>query len=148
MRSTGCLLILICAMPLFLRAQDDEDRATQSRIVALEKAWNQAYKFADRKALDELLDDQLVLVNDDGSIQGKSEFLASIKKSNSQEQQVTPESITVHVFGTAATATGVFRAKGVENGKPYLKRERFLDTWVYKDGKWRCATAAAITVLH
>lgn len=148
MRSTGCLLIVICAMPLFLAAQDDADLATQSRIVALEKAWNQAYKFADRKALDELLDDQLVLVNDDGSIQGKSEFLASIKKSNSQEQQVTPESITVHVFGTAATATGVFRAKGVENGKPYLKRERFLDTWVYKDGKWRCATAAAITVVH
>jgi ketosteroid isomerase-like protein len=114
----------------------------------LEKAWNQAYKFADRKALDELLDDQLVLVNDDGTIQSKSEFLASIKKSNSQEQQVTPESITVHVFGNAAAATGVFRAKGVEAGKPYIKRERFLDTWIYRDGRWRCATAAAITVLH
>ena len=111
-------------------------------------AWNQAYKLADRKALNELLDDQLVLVNDDGSVQDKGEFLASIKKSNSQEQQVTPESIAVHVYGNAATATGVFRAKGVEGGKPYLKRERFLDTWIYKDGKWRCATAAAITVAH
>jgi ketosteroid isomerase-like protein len=148
MRSTGWLMIVLCAISLPVSAQDDADRAAQSKIVALEKAWNQAYKFADRKALDELLDDQLILVNDDGTIQGKSEFLASIKKSNSQEQQVTPESITVHVFGNAAAATGVFRAKGVEAGKPYVKRERFLDTWIYKDGKWRCATAAAITVLH
>ena len=146
MRSTGWLMVVLCAISLPVSAQDESDRATQSKIVALEKAWNQAYKFADRKALDELLDDQLVLVNDDGTIQGKSEFLASIKKSNSQEQQVTPESITVHVFGNAAT--GVFRAKGVEAGKPYIKRERFLDTWIYRDGKWRCATAAAITVLH
>jgi ketosteroid isomerase-like protein len=139
MRSTGWLMIVLCAISLPVSAQDDADRAAQSKIVALEKAWNQAYKFADRKALDELLDDQLILVNDDGTIQGKSEFLASIKKSNSQEQQVTPESITVHVFGNAAAATGVFRAKGVEAGKSYVKRERFLDTWIYKDGKWRCA---------
>jgi ketosteroid isomerase-like protein len=148
MRFVALLMTVACAVPSLVWAQDDSDRATQSRIVALEKAWNQAYKLADREALNELLDDQLVLVNDDGSVQDKGEFLASIKKSNSQQQQVTPESIAVHVYGNAATATGVFRAKGVEGGKPYLKRERFLDTWIYKDGKWRCATAAAITVAH
>ena len=148
MRSSGLLMLLVCAMPLGLRAQNDADRATQSKIVALEKAWNQAYKLADRKALDELLDDHLVLVNDDGSIEDKGQFLASTKRVNSQEQQVTPESITVDVYGNAATATGVFRAKGTEGGKPYLKRERFLDTWINRDGKWRCVTATAITVLH
>jgi ketosteroid isomerase-like protein len=148
MRFTALLTSVVCAASFVVLAQDDSDRATQSKIVALEKAWNQAYKFADRKALDQLLDDDLVLVNDDGSVQSKGEFLASIKKSNSQEQQVTPESITVHIYGNAATATGVFRASGTDAGKHYIKRERFLDTWVYKDGKWRCATAAAITVLH
>jgi ketosteroid isomerase-like protein len=146
MRFVALLMFLVCALPLLVAAQDDSYRATQSRIIALEKAWNQAYKLADRKALDELLDDQVVIVNDDGSIQDKGEFLASIKKSNAQEQQVTPESITVHVFGNAATAIGIFRAKGTEGGKPYVKRERFLDTWIYKDGRWRCAAAGAITV--
>jgi ketosteroid isomerase-like protein len=148
MRLAGLLMMVVCTISWLASAQEDTERATQSRIVALEKAWNQAYKFADRKALDELLDDGLVLVNDDGSVQSKGEFLASIKKTNSQEQQVTPESISVRVYGNAATATGVFRAKGVEGGKPYLKRERFLDTWVNRDGKWKCATAAAITVVH
>ncbi len=146
MRFAAWLMILSCTLPLLVTAQDDSERSTQTRIIALEKAWNQAYKMADRKALDELLDDNLVLINDDGSIQDKGQFLASIKKSNSQEQQITPESISVHVYGTAATATGVFRAKGIEAGKPYMKRERFLDTWIYRDGKWRCATAGAITI--
>ena len=146
MRFAVLLMTLVCSVHWLLSAQDDSERSTQTKIIALEKAWNQAYKLADRKALDELLDDQLVLVNDDGGIQDKGQFLASIKKSNSQEQQVTPESISVHVYGNAATATGVFRAKGIEAGKPYIKRERFLDTWIYRDGRWRCATAAATTV--
>ena len=81
---------------------------------------------ADRKALDELLDDQLVLVNDDGTIHGKSEFLASIKKSHSQEQQVTPESITVHVYGNAAAATGVFWAREWRQANPILRESGFL----------------------
>jgi len=145
MRLSGFLMAFMCAATLFSVGQDDSD--IQSKIIALEKAWNQAYKLADRKALDALLDDRIVLVNDDGSMQNKSDFLASIKKST-QEQQVTPESITVHVYGNAATATGVFRAKGVDGGKAYVRRERFVDTWVYKDGKWQCAAASATTVLH
>src|SRR5579862_1607993 len=113
MRLSGFLMAFVCSATLFAAGQDDTS-ATQSRIVALEKAWNQAYKLGDRKALDELLEDRIVIVNDDGSMQNKAEFLASIKKSNSQEQQVTPESINVHVYGNSATATGVFRAKGTE----------------------------------
>ena len=148
MRLTGLLIAFACMASFIAIGQDDSVSGVQSRIVALEKAWNQAYKMADRKALDALLDDQIVLVNDDGSIQNKAEFLASISSSNSQEQQVTPESITVHVYGNAATATGIFRARGTGGGKPYVRRERFVDTWIYQNGKWKCAAASATTVLH
>ena len=88
----------------------------RTRIIALEKAWNQAYKAGDTRALDSILDNEVVLINDDGSIQSKAEFLGSVKatSNNSQEQQVAPESMTVHVFGNTAISTGVFRAKGVE----------------------------------
>jgi len=112
-------------------------------IIALEKAWNQAYKLGDTRALEEILDDQIVLINDDGSIQTKAEFLASVQPAKSQEQQVAPESMNVRVFGNTAIATGVFRAKGVESGKPYVRRERFVDTWVHKGGKWLCVATTA-----
>src|SRR5882724_9865646 len=148
MKLTGLVMACLLTVSRLAVGQDESPSDVQSRIVALEKAWNQAYKLADRKALDALLDDQIVLVNDDGSLQNKAEFLASLNQSSTQEQQVTPESISVHVFGNAAVATGVFRAKGVEGGKPYLRRERFVDTWIYRSGKWRCAATSATTVLH
>lgn len=152
MKSAGILLALLCAAGLPALAQDASDAVTRSKIVALEGAWNQAYKSADAKALDALLDNAIVLVNDDGSVQNKSEFLASVKpvgpQAGAQEQQVVPESISVHVFGNTAIATGIFRAKGVEGGKSYVRRERFVDTWVFKDGRWLCVATNATPILH
>ena len=147
-RTRRLLLALICALSLLVLAQSDTDSGVQSKIIALEKAWNQAYKLGDTRALKEILDDQIVLINDDGSIQTKAEFLASVQPAKSQEQQVAPESKSVRVFGNTAIATGVFRAKGVEAGKPYVRRERFVDTWVDKGGKWSCIATNATPVLH
>jgi ketosteroid isomerase-like protein len=152
MKSAGLLVVLLCATALSALAQDASDSATKSKIAALEGAWNQAYKSGDAKALDALLDNAIVLVNDDGSVQTKAEFLASVKPSasqaGSQEQQVAPESMSVHVFGNTAIATGIFRAKGMEGKKSYVRRERFIDTWIYKNGQWVCIATDATPILH
>jgi ketosteroid isomerase-like protein len=151
MKMAGVVMILLCAVVVPGSAQSDVEGA-KSKIMALEQLWNQAYKSADTKALDSLLDNGIVLVNDDGSVQTKTEFLASVKQSvtqpSSQQQQVAPESLHVHVFGTTAIATGVMRVKGVEEGKAYIRRERFVDTWVYKGGTWVCVGTDATPVLH
>jgi|SRR5215467_7258371 len=146
MKFAGLLAALALITSLFWAG--DEQTNVQSKIIALEKAWNQAYKLGDKRALDALLDKEIVLINDDGSIQTKAEFLASIKATNTQEQQVAPESITVRVFGNTAIATGIFRAKGVEGGKSYVRRERFVDTWVLKGGSWVCVATNATPVVH
>jgi ketosteroid isomerase-like protein len=152
MKFAGLLMVLVCAASACAGAQDAGDSAIKSKIAALEGAWNQAYKAGDVKALDSLLDNGIVLVNDDGSVQSKTEFLASVKPAKSgsgaQEQQVAPESMSVHVFGNTAIATGVFRAKGVEGGKSYVRRERFIDTWVRKGENWICVATDATPVLH
>jgi ketosteroid isomerase-like protein len=120
----------------------------ESKIIAMEKAWNQAYKFRDKKALGSILHESIVLVNDDGSLQSRKIFLSSVDAARpSEQQQAEPESISVHVFHDVAIATGVFREKGVENGKPYERRNRFVDTWVYTDGSWSCVAASA-TPIH
>lgn len=144
-------LLAFCAtVPAF--SQGNGDSTVQSKIIALEQLWNQAYKSADYKALNTILDDDLVLVNDDGSVQTKSEFLASVKtapeQTSAQQQQVSPESLKVHVYGNVAIATGVMRVKGVENGKPYTRRERFVDTWLLKGSNWVCIGTNATPVLH
>jgi ketosteroid isomerase-like protein len=96
----------------------------------------------------DILDEKIVLINDDGSIQTRKEFLDSVKATNSQEQQVSPESFTVNVHGDTAIATGVFKATGTEGGKKYVRRERFVDTWVLKNGNWVCVASNATPITH
>jgi len=146
MRLTAVLVLMLAAIS-FCAAQENP-KSVESKIIALEKAWNQAYKMGDTHALESVLDDEIVLINDDGSVQSKREFLKSVKATDAQEQQVAPESMTVHVFGDTAIATGVFRAKGVEAGKPYVRRERFVDTWIRKPAGWVCVATNATPVLH
>jgi hypothetical protein len=86
-----------------------------------------------------------VLINDDGSVQTKAEFLRILKQATGQQQQqVSPESISVNVYGNIAVATGVFRAKG----KNYVRPERFVDTWLLRNGNWVCVATNAVPILH
>ena len=50
----------------------------------------------------------------------------------------SPSKSTVQVYGDVAVVVGVFRIKGTEKGKPYVHRERFVDTWIKLKGTWQC----------
>ena len=144
-----CVLALAVAMAAPLAAQEKDNGSAESKVIAMEKAWNQAYKSRDGKALGTILHDSVVLVNDDGTLASKSGFLTEINKAKpSENQQADPESITVRVFGNVAVATGVFRQKGVENGKSFVRRNRFVDTWIRSGDSWQCVSASATPILH
>lgn len=150
MRSSYFLCVMVCLASVCTSAQESE-AAVKSKVMALEQLWNQAYKSGDAKALDSLLDDGIVLVNDDGSVQTKAEFLATVKlptTGSAQQQQVSPESFNVHVHGNVAIATGIMRVKGEEGGRAYSRRERFVDTWIQKRGNWVCIGTDATPILH
>ena len=50
-------------------------------------------------------------------------------------------SLKVSVYGDAAVATGIWRAKGTEQDKPFDEVERFTDTYVKTGGEWKCVAS-------
>ncbi len=142
------MVTLMFASATFVYAQNDEASA-RDKVLSLEKAWNQAYKAGDATALAAILDNSLVLVEDDGSLKTKAEFLASVKSSSANQEQVAPESLTVRVFGNTAIAIGVIAVKESKGGKTVVRRERFIDTWLNRNGTWICiATDATPMTSH
>jgi len=141
------VLVLTCAMTMTVVAR--ENSGGKSKVIAMEKAWNQAYKSRDGTALGGILHDSIVLVNDDGSMESKSGFLTGINRAKpSSNQQADPESIKVRIFGNVAIATGVFRESGFESGKAFVRRNRFVDTWIQNGDSWKCVAASATPILH
>lgn len=139
------LFLLLWVVPPQAAPRPD---AEQSKILALENAWNQAEEHKDIKALDTLLDSTLAYVDYDGSIMNKAQFIESIKAPSLHPEQIVNESMMAHVYGDSAVVTGLYREKGEKNGKSYLRRGRFTDTWVYHDGMWVCVASQSTLIMH
>lgn len=137
------LLALVLAITLFpQRGLSSEE----GQVLALETAWNHAIEVKDTKALDMLLADTMVALDSDGTFSNKKEYLAGIKAPDFQPSQAINETNQVQMYGDSAVAVGIFRIKGIEKGKPYVHRERTIDTWVKMNGTWKCVAAVASTI--
>ncbi|MGA9040973.1 MAG: nuclear transport factor 2 family protein [Terriglobales bacterium] len=146
MRLLICLLVLLLSAFRLTQAQDTS--ASESKILAFENAWSQAEEHQDAKALDSLLDNSLVYIRYDGSLWSKTQYLASLKDSSSHIEQGVNESMVAHLYGNNAIVTGIYRVKGVEKGKSYLRRERFIDNWVHQNGTWVCVASQVTLISH
>jgi ketosteroid isomerase-like protein len=128
--------------------QENSDGGPTSKILALESAWDRAIENKDLSVLDGLFDNALVYVEYDGTLMTKAEVLSRIKAGNSEAQRIAAQPMMVRVFGTTAVVFATYQEKGMEHGKPYQRRGRFIDTWVFKDGRWVCVAAQATLLLH
>jgi len=139
----GALLLLGVAITL---AQQSRLSDESGRVLALETAWNHAIESKDTKAIDMLLAEDMVALASDGAFSNKKEYLAGIAGAAFQPSQAVNEQNTAHVYGDTIVAVGVFRIKGMEKGKPYVHRERTIDTWVKINGTWKCVAAVAVAI--
>jgi hypothetical protein len=128
------LVVMVCAASCSVYAQGTSDSDATAKIIAMEHMWSQAYVLRDPKALERILDDTFVNVESDGKLLTKAEVMAEVRTSTIL--QVLTESMVVNLHGDTAIVTGIFQMKGVEHGKPFAQRERFVDTWLYKNGQW------------
>ena len=143
-------ILLSVAIVLFgvilARAGQSSTSDEGGRVLALENAWNHALEAKDVKALNMMLANTFLSVEIDGSVSSKSEFLASIKSPDYQPSQAVTEQSSVQVYGDAAVVVGVFRIKGTEKGKPYVHRERFVDTWIKLNDTWQCVATTSTLI--
>ena len=134
MRILMLAALLVGEDSISLAQNVDSDAA--SKVLALERLWGQASQLRDIKALDSIFDEGLVNLDIDGRLMTKAQTLADTLTTGSVE--IVVESTGARVHGDVVIVTGVLRLKGVDHGKPYLRRGRFVDTWLYKNGHWVC----------
>jgi ketosteroid isomerase-like protein len=145
-KATLSIIAFLCAVAFLGFAQATSDSDTRSKLLALENAWNLAVQTRDTKALDAIFDNALVYVDYDGRTLTKAEFLLSVKNYTANPQQVATEAMSAYVWRDAAIVTGIYHEKGVRDGKPFHRRGRFIDTWIFKNGSWVCVAAQATLI--
>jgi ketosteroid isomerase-like protein len=128
------LALMIWAGTSVVLGQRAPEADAESKLVAMEHVWAQAYMAKDPKALARILDDAFVCVSSDGGLHTKADVLADVTAS--QTTELLTESMMVRQHGDTAIITGIFKTVGVQHAKAFSRRERFVDTWLYRNGQW------------
>src|ERR1700743_2578695 len=130
------LALLVCSSSPF--AQEKPVTSDEIQIRQLERAWNQAEANQQVKEVSNLVDDTLVYTDYDGTIMTKAEYLKWVAAPEQKADHLFYEGMTVHVYPNAAVVSGIYRESGTNKGKKYNIRSRYTDSWIRRDGLWRC----------
>jgi ketosteroid isomerase-like protein len=138
------LALLLCSSSPF--AQEKPVSSDEIQIRQLERAWNQAEANQQVKEVSNLVDDTLVYTDYDGSLMNKSEYMKWVAAPEQKADHLFDEGMTVHVYNNAAVVNGIYRESGTNKGKKYIVRSRYTDTWIRRDGVWRCVATQSTLI--
>ncbi|MGO9083983.1 MAG: nuclear transport factor 2 family protein [Candidatus Sulfotelmatobacter sp.] len=136
---TICCCLLLALGPVGLGAQQGDPR--ESKLLILERMWNEAQVNRDSSALDALVSSRFVNTEWDGEVSDKQRFLADIRDPRYKPSLATVQDMKTNFFGDTAVITGTYHTQGTYQGKPYDHVGRFTDTWVFDAGKWQCVAS-------
>lgn len=134
-----CHCLLIGLSLSSLAAQQADPR--ESKLLVLERMWNEAQVHRDSSALDALVSSRFVNTEWDGEMSDKRGFLADIKDPLFKPSLANISDVKMNFFGDTAVITGVYHTQGTYKGKTYDHTGRFTDTWVFDLGKWQCVAS-------
>jgi ketosteroid isomerase-like protein len=136
-RTFCCFLLVLGTTALFTQQTDPRE----SKLLILERLWNEAQVSRDAQALDRLVSSRFINTEWDGSVSDKQHFLADIKDPLFKPSVATIQDVKMNFFGDTAVITGTYHTAGTYQGKPYDHVGRFTDTWILDLGTWQCVAS-------
>ena len=136
-RLSYCLLLVAFSIAAFGQQADPRE----SKLIVLERMWNEAQVHRDAAALDALVSSRFVNTEYDGEVSDKRQFLADIRDPQFKPSLANIQDVKMNFFGDTAVITGTYHTQGTYQGKPYDHVGRFTDTWVLDMGKWQCVAS-------
>jgi ketosteroid isomerase-like protein len=111
-------------------------------VTKLEQEWFAIQQANDWAKLSKLISDDFVIVDSDGSLGNKESMVAGYKEEAPRVVSLKMQVLVAHaVAANTVIATGLddIATKSSGGGGDTVHRyERFIDTWVLRDGRWQC----------
>jgi hypothetical protein len=93
-----------------------------------------------------LLAPDLVYVAYDGTLKGRSEYIATLLSPTLHPTKIFSDSMNVRLYAGVVVVSGIYTETGVKSGKSYSVRTRFTDTWIRRGEIWVCVASQATLV--
>src|SRR5579859_7060406 len=116
MKRTFCCLLLALGT-VAMAAQQADPR--ESKLMVLERMWNEAQVNHDAAALDALVSSRFVNTEWDGELSNKQRFIADIKDPRFKATALNIQDVKMNFFGDTAVVTGIYHAQDTFQGNLY-----------------------------
>lgn len=120
--------------------------ADQQAVIALERAWNEAFYAGDIAFIERVLADEFTATYDDGSRGDRARELALSTAFNQQVESAVQEDFTVMIYGETAVVWFTLRLVGIRQGERAEVVFRYTDVWVKRGGSWLCVSTQSTRV--
>jgi len=115
-------------------------------LMALERTWANAVMTHDAAPLEGFLADDFTQTSETGEVRGREETIARVGSSAAVFSSGGLEDMRVRLYGDAAVVTGRFRGEGRSGDEAFTVDVRWTDTFVRRDGRWRCVASQSTSV--
>jgi ketosteroid isomerase-like protein len=138
--------VIVSTIVVSASSQRTPAQSDQEMLIALEKAWNEAFYTRDVDAIKELLADEFISTYDDGSRGDKAKEIAEATDFNQRIESAIPGEFTVKVFGDSAIVWFTLKVVGFKQGQRSELALSYTDVWVIRDGRWQCVSSQSTRV--
>ena len=109
-------------------------------VTKLEQEWFAIQQANDWAKLSKMISEDFVIVDSDGSLGNRESMITGYKEEAPRVLSLKMQVLVAHaVAANAVIASGLddIATKGSGGGAVH-RYERFIDTWILRDGRWQC----------
>ncbi len=106
-------------------------------VLEVERRWAKAFLELDLVTIAELMDDDYVLIQQDGTLERKQHVLESLGSQQRQWEAASSDRHEVRMYGDVAVVIGHWQSKGSNHGKHFDYEAHYMAVWVRRAKGWR-----------
>ena len=137
------LVVLVFEIAMLAQTQVE---SVEQALIKLENGWADALVRRDVAFLDQILADDFMTTSSAGIVSTKAQIVASLKSGEYKFLSAVLDEIKVRIYGDVAIVTGRNTVKSMREGKDISGQERWTDTWIKRDGRWKCVATHNSTI--
>lgn len=139
---------LVCACFGLIYGQEKKASSsnTAETVKQLERDWSDAMKTGDAEKLNQILADDWVGLEYDGSKETKQSYMSGVKSGSLKLQSFEFGPMEVKVVGNVAVVQGSDTEKSSYKGKDTSGKWAWMDVFVEQGGKWQAVRSQSAKV--
>jgi len=142
---------MLCALAIVsgatgVSSQNRPVRSDQQILIQLERDWDAAFHRKDIAFIEKVLAQEFVATYGDGRRGDRPTELAQAADFNQQVDSSTLDEFIIKEYGDTAVVWFTQHQVGPSGGKRLELTYRYLDVFVFRDGRWQCVASQSTKV--